>query len=116
MQRRRAAIFLTVPPSDVPRTRMALDYATFAARAGYESLIFMVLDGVLLVKKDLFERLELGLRERLLKALEAGVRFAACKIAVEGYGVKELISERVEVWEPSKFFEYASSADFTLSV
>lgn len=112
----RLAVLATVMPADTARMGMLLDYASAACAMDYDVLVFLALDGVMLVKKQVFEKLDSSIKEKYKKAFELGVKFVACSAAVQGFGVKEFVDDKVEVWGVASFFEFASSAKLTLSI
>ncbi|MEM0123534.1 MAG: DsrE family protein [Conexivisphaerales archaeon] len=110
------AVLATVSPVDTARMGMLLDYASVASAVGYDALVFLALDSVLLVKKQVFEKLDNSIKEKFKNATELGVKFVACSSAVQGFSVREFINDRVEIWGAASFFEYASNSKLTLSI
>ena len=112
----KVAFLSTVPPADSARTGMLLDYASAAAAMGYEVLVFLALDGVLLVKKEVFEKLSENIKKKFENAVELGVKFVACSAAVQGYEVKNFCRDDIDVWGVGSFYDYASTAKFVISL
>ncbi len=110
------AILSTVSPADTARLGMLFAYATTAYEMNYDVVVFLALDSVLLVKKDVFQKLDGNVREEFMKARKMGVKFIACALAVQKFNVKEFIDDKIEVWEISSFFDFASKSKLTLSI
>ncbi|MCL4343373.1 MAG: DsrE family protein [Nitrososphaerota archaeon] len=116
MAANRLAVLATVPPADTARMGMLLDYVSAACAMDYDVLVFLALDSVLLVKKQVFEKLDDSIKQKFKRAVELGVKFVACSSAVQGFGVKEFINDGVEVWGVASFFDFASNSKLTLSI
>ncbi len=112
----RMAILATVSPADTARVGMLLAYASTASAMNYDVMVFLALDSVLLVKRDVFGKLDSAVKDEFIKVRKMGVKFIACALAVQKFNVKEFIDDKIEVWEISSFFDYASSSKFTLSI
>ncbi len=112
----KVAFLSTIPPADTARINMLLDYTSVAAAMGYEVLVFLALDGVLLVKKEVFEKLNENTKKKFDDAVNLGGKFVACSAAVQGFGVKNFCKEDIEVWGAGSFYEYASDSKFVISL
>lgn len=112
----KVAILATMAPADIPRVGMMLDYATAACAMDYQVLIFLALDSVLLVKKQVFEKLEDSIKKKFINAVEMGVNFVACSAAVQGFSIKEFARQDIEIWGVASFFDYASDSKITLTL
>jgi len=112
----KVAILATMTPADLPRVGMMLDYASAACAMGYQVLIFLALDSVLLVKKEVFEKLDNNIKRKFINAAEMGVKFVACSAAAQGFSVKEFARHDIEIWGVASFFDYASDSKITLSL
>ena len=110
------AILSTFSPADAGRLGMLLAYAITVCEMNFEVVVFLALDSVLLVKRDVFQKLEDSVKEEFIKARKMGVKFIACALAVQKFKVKEFIDDKIEVWEISTFFDFASKSKLTLSI
>lgn len=112
----KVAILATMSPAESARVNMMFDYAAAAAAIGLGVLVFLSLDSVLIVKREVYQNLAAPTKERIGKALSLGVKIVICSAAERGFGVKDLGIEGVETWGAGSFFAYAASAQTTLTL
>ncbi len=74
-------MFVTTPPADQARLETMLGYALAAASMGYEVLIFFTLDGALVIKKQIFEKLDKKIKDRVNELMKMGAKFTVCSSA-----------------------------------
>ena len=103
--------FTTMPPSEEDRVQAVLRLASIASSQGYDAIIYLALHSVLLAKKSVFSKLSETTRKMLTDALNAGVKIVACRVAMQGFNVKdEELLEGIVVWEPKDLFEAAKGS------
>ncbi|ABW02148.1 DsrE family protein [Caldivirga maquilingensis] len=107
----RIIFFTTIPPSEEDRIQAMLRIALIASSLGYEVIIYLALHSVMIVKRSVFEKLSDNIRSMITDAVKRNVKIMACKVAMEGFNVKEgdLISGVITA-EPRDLFEYARNA------
>ncbi len=107
----RVIFFITTPPSEEDRLQAVLRLSLIASSLGYDALIYLALHSVITAKRDVFEKLSDTTKNMIKEALKSGVKIMACKVAMEGFNVKEsdLISG-VAIAEPKDFFEMAKNS------
>ncbi len=107
----RIIFFITMPPSEEDRLQAMLRIALIASSLGYEVIIYLALYSVIIVKRDVFEKLSDSVRSMVADAVKRNVKIMACRVAMEGFNVREedLISG-VTTAEPSDLFELAKNA------
>jgi predicted peroxiredoxin len=115
-EKQRVAMFVTTPPADQARLETMLGYALAAASMGYEVLIFFTLDGALVIRKQIFEKMDKKIKDRVNEFMKMGGKIAVCSFAVQTFGIKqEEILDGVEVWGIASFYDYASNSKVVLS-
>lgn len=107
----KVAFLVTTPAADEPRIQTMFGYAMAATAMGYDTLVFLALDGAMLTKKRVVENLTQDTRDRIKKAMEQGVKVVACSAAVKTYGIKkEDMIPGVEIWGIASFYDFAVGA------
>ena len=111
LKKGRVIFFTTMPPSEEDRVQAVLRLALIASSQGYDAIIYLALHSVLLAKKLVFNKLSETTRKMFTEALNTGVKIVACKVAMQGFNVKnEELLEGVVVWEPKDLFEAAKGS------
>ena len=112
----KVAFFVTTPPGDEPRVQTMLGYALAARAMDYEVLIFLALDGAIIIKRKVVESYSPETRSRIEDALKDGVKMWVCSAAVKTYGIqKDEMIDGVEVTGIASFYEFAADSKITLS-
>ncbi|MEM0130018.1 MAG: DsrE family protein [Thermoplasmatales archaeon] len=115
-RRKKIAFFSMVPPSDNTRIETMLGYANAAAVMDYETLVFFYLDGVLIGKQQVFERLDQKIKNRVREAIDNGVMLRMCSLAAQTFGIdKSNLVAGFEIVGIAYFFAYAEDVDILLS-
>ncbi|MEM3205388.1 MAG: DsrE family protein, partial [Thermoplasmatales archaeon] len=115
-KRKKIAFFSMVPPSDNARIETMLGYANAAAAMDYETLIFFYLDGVLIGKQQVFEKLDQKIKSRVREAIDNGVMLRICSLAAQTFGIdRSNLVSGFEIVGIAYFFAYAEDADILLS-
>ncbi|MEM0141219.1 MAG: DsrE family protein [Thermoplasmatales archaeon] len=113
---KKIAFFSMVPPSDNARLETMLGYANAAALMDYETLIFFYLDGAIIGKKQVFEKLDQKIRDRVKESLDNEVILRICSLAAKTFGIdKSNLVPGFEIAGIAFFFAYAEDADIVLS-
>lgn len=93
-----------------------LGYALLASAMGYETKIFFSLDSALVVKKQVYEKLDEKLRDRLKECARVGVQLDVCQASAQTFNIKpEDLIEGARITGVRTFFDFAETADITLS-
>ena len=110
------AFLVTVPPGDAPRLETMLGYGLAAAAMEYELLIFFALDSALVAKKQVFEKLDAKVKDRIRQASELGVTLNVCSASANTFGIKaEDLIPGTQIGGIAAFFAYAHDADIVLT-
>lgn len=87
------------------------DFAMAAVAMDYETLVFLTLDGGLLVRRRIIENLGSDTRAKIMEAMKQGVKLVVCSAAVQTYGIKkEEIFEGIDIWGIASFYEFAKDS------
>ena len=114
--RTRVAFFSTIATGDTPRLDTMLGYTLAAVAMEYEIMIFFALDCALVAKKQVFDKLDGKIRDRLVSAAREGVKFAVCSASAQTFGIKETdLIDRVSIEGIASFYVFAENADIVLS-
>ena len=93
-----------------------LGYALAAAAMGYETKIFFALDSALVMKNQVYQKLEPKLRERLAECAKSGVQLDICQASAQTFNIKrEDLIPGAQIKGIASFFDFAESADISLS-
>lgn len=107
----RVIFFTTMSPSEEDRVQAVLRLALIASSLGYEVFIYLALHSVVMVKKNVFEKLSNTTKNMLRDAMKSDVKVMACKVAMEGFNVKEEeLIDGVLIAEPKDLFEIAKGS------
>ncbi|MGC8645148.1 MAG: DsrE family protein [Thermoplasmata archaeon] len=113
---KRVVFFSMIPPSDNARLETMLGYANAAALMDYETLIYFFLDGALIGKQTVFDRLDQKIRDRVKEALDNGVLLKICSSAAQTFGIdKKNLVQGFEIVGIAYFYAYAESASIVLT-
>ncbi len=113
---KRVAFFSTTTPGDTARIDTMLGYALAAAAMGYETKIFFALDSALVTKNQVYQKLEEKLRNRLAECPKSGVALEVCSASAQTFNIKkEDLIPGVQIKGVAQFFDYAETADISLS-
>ncbi|MDG6988659.1 MAG: DsrE family protein [Nitrososphaerota archaeon] len=103
-------------PADTPRLETMLGYATAAAAMEYETLIFFALDSALVAKKQIFEKMDQKVKDRIRESVSLGIKLDVCSASANTFGIKsEDLIEGVQISGIASFYSYAQDADIVLS-
>jgi len=75
---KKVAFLSTVAAGDTPRLETMLGYALVARSMEYETKIFFALDSALVLKRQIYEKLDAKLRDRIKECVEMGVQLEVC--------------------------------------
>ncbi len=115
-KKKKVVFFSMIPPGDSARLETMLGYANAAALMDYEAMIFLLLDGALVSKAQVFEKLGPKVKERIKEAIENGVLLKVCSSAAQSFGIDETnIVKGFEIEGIASFYVYAEDASIVLS-
>ncbi len=113
---RKIAFLATMAPADTPRLETMLGYALAAAAMDYEMLIFFALDSALVAKKQIFEKMDTKVKDRLREAVNLGVKLDVCSASAQTFGIKsEDLIPGTQIGGIASFYAYAQDADIVLT-
>jgi len=115
-ERKKVVFFSMIPPSDNARLETMLGYANAAALLDYETLIYFFLDGALIGKQQVFNKLDQKIRDRVMEALDNGVLLRICSAAAQTFGIdNKNIVTGFEIVGIAFFYVYAENANIVLT-
>jgi predicted peroxiredoxin len=113
---KRAAFLSTVAVGDAPRLDTMFGYALVARAMRYEMKILLALDSALVAKRQVFERLDTKLRDRITQCLAAGVQLEVCQASAQTFNIRpEDLIPGVKITGIATFFAYAEDAVINFS-
>ena len=113
---KRVAFFSTTSPGDTARIDTMLGYALAAAAMGYETKIFFALDSALVVKNQVYQKLDEKLRNRLAECPKSGVSLDVCQASAQTFNIKkEDLIPGAQIKGVAQYFDYAETADISIS-
>ena len=108
--------FSTVSPGDTPRIDTMLGYALAANALGYETRIFFALDSALVVKNQVYQKLEPKLKDRIAECAKDGVGLDVCQASAQTFSIKvEDLVPGAKIRTIANFFEWAAGAALSFS-
>jgi len=91
-------------------------YALVARAMRYEMKILLALDSALVAKRQVFERLDTKLRDRITQCLAAGVQLEVCQASAQTFNIRpEDLIPGVKITGIATFFAYAEDAVINFS-
>jgi hypothetical protein len=113
---KRVAFLSTVAPGDTPRLETMLGYALAARAMEYEMKIFFALESALVTKRQIFEKFDTKLRDRITECVTAGVQLDVCTASARTFSIRtEDLIPGVQISTIVSFFKYAEDADINFS-
>ena len=113
---KRVAFMSTVAVGDTPRLDTMFGYALVARAMRYEMKIFLALDSALVTKRQVFEKLDAKLRDRITQCLAAGVQLDVCQASAQTFSIRtEDLIPGVNISGIASFLAYAEDAAINLS-
>lgn len=113
---KRAAFFSTTSPGDTARIDTMLGYALAANALGYETKVFFALDSALVVKNQVYQKLEPKLKDRIAECAKDGVQLDICQASAQTFNIKvEDLVPGAKIKTIASFFEFAEGAALNLS-
>ena len=114
--KKKIAFFCTISPGDTARLDTMLGYAAAGIAMNYEIKIFLALDSALVVKKMIFEKLDLKIKGRITDSIKEGADIGVCSASAKTFGIGETdLIEGVKIEGIAAFYYYAENADIVLS-
>lgn len=113
---KKIAFLATMAPADTPRLETMLGYALAAVAMQYEMKIFFALDSALVTKRQIFDKLDAKVRERIQECVRHGVQVDVCSASAQTFHIKpEDLIDGATIKGIVTFYEYAENADITLT-
>jgi len=113
---KKVAFLSTVSPGDTPRLDTLLGFALVARSMEYETKIFFALDSALVLKQQVYEKLDGKLRDRIADCLNQGVQLDVCAASARTFNIrKEDLIPGVELSGIANFLLFAEQADIQFS-
>ncbi|MGP8158705.1 MAG: DsrE family protein [Thermoplasmata archaeon] len=113
---KKVAFLSTVAPGDTPRLETMLGYALAARAMDYEMKIFFALDSALVTKRQIFDKLDAKLRNRITECVSAGVQLDVCQASAMTFHIgEEDLIPGVKIRGIASFLDYAENAKINFS-
>ncbi len=113
---KKVAFLSTVAPGDTPRLETMLGYALAARAMDYEMKIFFALDSALVTKRQIFDKLDAKLRNRITECVDAGVQLDVCQASAMTFHISEEdLIPGVKIRGIASFLDYAENANINFS-
>ena len=108
---KKVAFLSTVAPGDSPRLETMLGYALVARSMDYETKVFFALDSALVMKRQVYEKLDAKLRDRIKECVEMGVVFEVCAESARTFQIRpEDLIPGVQLGGIASFLLYAEES------